>query len=124
MAVGDEVKKRRQQIPLTQAELARQAGITKGYMSQIEAGNAPRPSGDVLYRLAQALGVTVADLLGKKIEPDDPSIPESLLEFSRNADLPIDDFEMLAKIKFRGRQPEHADDWQYIYESIKRSIRG
>lgn len=121
MAIGDRIRQRRDDVKLSAAELARRAGVTKGYVSQIESGQVPRPSGDVLYRLATALGTTVADLLEKEVMPVDEAIPAELLEFANQVDLPADDLEMLAKIKFRGRQPRTVDDWRFLYESIKRT---
>ena len=123
MKLGDRIRALREDLGISQAELARRAEITKGYMSQIESNQAPRPSGAVLFGLAQALGVTVADLLGKRIEPVDHNVPESLRAFAMQEDLPSQDVEMLAQIKFRGQQPQRAEDWRYIYESIKRTIR-
>ena len=122
MAISDRIRERRTDVKMTAAELARRADITKGYVSQIENGLAPRPSGDVLYRIAMALGTTVADLLDKDVQPEIPDMPQGLQQFLDEVDLPAEDAEMLAAIKFRGRQPRTADDWRYLYESIKRTI--
>ena len=112
---------------MSAAELARRATISKGYLSEIEnttgERSAPRPSAEVLYRLATALGTTVADLLEKEVQPAARSIPPDLQEFARAANLPDEDVRMLAQIRFRGEQPRTADDWRFLYESIKRSIR-
>ncbi len=40
-------------------QLAKEAGLTKGFLSQVENGKAPRPSGRVLLALARALGASV-----------------------------------------------------------------
>lgn len=123
MELGDRIRALRKDMGISQTELARRAEITKGYMSQIESNQAPRPSATVLFNVAQALGVTVADLLGRRVEPAEQNIPESLRVFADEAGLPAQDIEMLAQIKFRGQQPQRAEDWRYIYESIKRTIR-
>jgi transcriptional regulator with XRE-family HTH domain len=122
MSVGERIRQRRDEIHMSAAELARRAKITKGYVSQIESGQVPRPSADVLYRLASALGTTIADLLDKEVVPAMTEVPQSLLNFADEAGLPAEDVEMLAGIKFRGRQPRSADDWRFLYESIKRTI--
>ena len=48
---------------MTQEELAKEARVTKLYISQLEAGLLENPSPPVLRRLAKALGVSVGELL-------------------------------------------------------------
>lgn len=124
MALGDRVRQRREERKINATELARHANISKGYLSEIEAGKTPRPSADVLYRLATALGTTIADLLEKEIRPASRDVSHSLREFANEASIPEQDVEMLAQIRFRGTQPATAEDWRFLYESIKRSIGG
>jgi transcriptional regulator with XRE-family HTH domain len=47
---------------MSQAELAGQADVTTNYISRLEGGGAA-PGIDLVARLAQALGVAIADLL-------------------------------------------------------------
>lgn len=122
MALGDRIRKRREEKGISASELARLAEVSKGYVSEIESGQAPRPSADVLYRIATALGTSIADLLEKEIRPRPREIPQSLMEFAQSANIPEEDIEMLAQISFRGGQPTTSEDWRYLYESIKRSI--
>ncbi len=124
MALGDRIKQRRDEKKMSAVALARRAGVSKGYLSELESGRAARPSGDVLYRLATALGTTVADLLGQEIRPTSRDIPEALREFAKETELPEEDVRMLAQIRFRGEQPTTKEDWRYLYESIRRSIPG
>jgi transcriptional regulator with XRE-family HTH domain len=49
---------------LTQEELAFKAKVTPGYVAQLELGIRKNPSLDVVRRLARALGVRLAELLG------------------------------------------------------------
>lgn len=60
---GRTLRKLRTEADLNQAELADRAGITQSAVSQIEKGERA-PSFDVLRRLAAALGVSTAELLG------------------------------------------------------------
>jgi transcriptional regulator with XRE-family HTH domain len=53
----------------SQAELARRAVVTPSYVARLEAGGAA-PGIDLVDRLAQALGVTPADLLPTQTPPD------------------------------------------------------
>jgi transcriptional regulator with XRE-family HTH domain len=57
------VKRVREKRGMTQAELAKKARLTQGYVSKLEAGAQRNPSGAVLKRLAKALGVPVTELL-------------------------------------------------------------
>ena len=104
------------------AELARQAEISKGYLSEIESGQVSRPSGTVLFRVATALGTSIADLLDKEIQPESGRVNSGLLELAEMENLPEGDVQMLAQIRFRGDQPQTVEDWRFLYESIKRSI--
>ena len=122
MALGDRIRQRRDDTGLSAAELARRAGISKGYLSEIESGNTVRPSADVLYRLATALGTTIADLLDREIPAAAARIPPSLQAFAESRRLPDEDLHMLAQICFRGEQPSTADDWWLLYEAIQRSL--
>jgi transcriptional regulator with XRE-family HTH domain len=49
---------------MTQAELAKKAKVTQGYISQLEAGTKTEIGAKVAVRLAAALGVPVTELLG------------------------------------------------------------
>lgn len=126
MALADQIKRRRLEQGLTLAELARRANVSKGYLHRMEnESNAPRPSADVLFRIAFALGTTVGDLLEKQLptpENDLTNIPDSLREFAIAERLSDDDIRMLAQIRYRGEHPRSVDDWKYLYESIKRTI--
>lgn len=58
---GSRVRERRLALGMRQADVARATGISASYLNLIEH-NRRRVAGDVLERLALALGVTVADL--------------------------------------------------------------
>ena len=74
--------------------------------------------------MASTLGTTVADLLGREVEPATREISPVLLQYAREAQLPEADVHMLAAIRYRGEQPRTIADWRYLYESIQRTIRG
>ncbi|MCW5851178.1 MAG: helix-turn-helix domain-containing protein [Anaerolineae bacterium] len=124
MTLGQRVRQRRDEKGLSLSALARASKVSKGYLSQIENDAAPRPSGDTLFKMANALGTTVADLLGREIEPTAREISPVLMDFAREANLPEADIQMLAAIRYRGEQPHTMADWRYLYESIRRTIRG
>lgn len=96
----------RQAADLTQTELARRAGISRAYLAALERGWSsatkapPNPSRQLLAAIAQALGVTLADLRGIQ-----PSLP---LPFQ--SPVPAPDLELLGAAP--GPMPGQASPWQ------------
>jgi transcriptional regulator with XRE-family HTH domain len=121
--VGTRIRHFRQQRELNLSQLAQEAGVSKGYLSALENDpQARRPSADTLYALAKALGVTMADLMGRKVLPAAAQeVPDSLREFAKEDDLPEADVQMLSSIQFRGEQPRTKERWRYIYTAISTS---
>jgi transcriptional regulator with XRE-family HTH domain len=113
----------REERGLSLNQLAAKAGVSKGYLSSLEnEPSARRPSAETLYALANALGVTIADLMGRKLLFETASeVPESLRDFAAELDLPEADVQMLASIQFRGEQPRTKERWRYIYTAIRTS---
>jgi transcriptional regulator with XRE-family HTH domain len=60
MKIGDKIRSLRQQSELTQEELAERAGLTKGFISQIER-DLTSISLDSLIQILDALGTKVSD---------------------------------------------------------------
>ena len=65
--IGDEVRRRREGLDLTGAQLAARAGMAPSAVSQIETGKRT-PSSASVIKLAEALGVEVGDLYPKKAQ--------------------------------------------------------
>ncbi len=61
--VSRSIRERRLLLNLSQADLARLAGVSYRRVQQIEAAEVANPSLRVLYRLANALQADIADLL-------------------------------------------------------------
>jgi len=59
----------REQAGWSLSELARRAGVSKGALSQLEAGQA-NPTVETLWALAQALGVPFSDLTAEPAPPE------------------------------------------------------
>lgn len=119
-AIGTRIRTLRSEKGLSLTELAERAGVSKSYLSTVEHGTGSRPGVAILHKLATALGVTLADVLGRVVQaaPATDEIPESLREFAEAQHLPQVDIEMLAGIKFRGDAPRTAARWQFIYNAI------
>jgi XRE family transcriptional regulator, regulator of sulfur utilization len=71
--VGDTLAGLRQLASLSLDALSRKAGVSKSMLSQIERGQA-NPTVAVVWRLANALGVTMGDLLGNPPAASPPAI--------------------------------------------------
>lgn len=125
--VGERIKLRREEAGLSLNALAHQAGVSKGYLWSLEKGEpSARPSGDTLYRIAEALGTTMSDLLGRRLlsqaQPQ-VEISESLRDFAKREGLTPRDVQMLASVNFRGKRPETHESWALIWGAIKASVR-
>lgn len=107
------------------SELAAKAGISRSHLSELETGNGnvERLSADLLYKIAKALGVTMADLLGRPVlNAPTTNRPPELLRFAKKRGLPEKDIQMLASIEFRGERPKSEEAWAVIYHAIRSSI--
>lgn len=128
--VGRKIANQREIKGLSLPELARKAGISKGYLWQIENGSEPNPSIGVLDKIAKALDTTVADLVGSpKVRSKGTLIPETLppglKEFlearkRRGAPVPEDIVLALAHLETRGAKVTSKDDWEFLYQAIRR----
>jgi transcriptional regulator with XRE-family HTH domain len=123
--LGSRLRELRTRQALSLSEAARRASISKAYLSQLEHGESTQPSYDVLGRIATALGTTAEVLAGRSSANRlwGGRIPDALRAFADNNAVPDGDVSMLAQIHYRGKQPETAEDWAHIYETIKRTIR-
>lgn len=67
---GARLKKRREDLGLTQGQLFEQTGITAAYISQIERAQA-NPTLDMMVKLAQAVGLEAWDMIRPEDENQD-----------------------------------------------------
>jgi DNA-binding XRE family transcriptional regulator len=63
--VASNVKKSRQKSGLSQDQLARKAGIPYSTYLKIESGYTPNPSIQAVLNIAEALGVSIDELVGR-----------------------------------------------------------
>ncbi|MDX2240045.1 MAG: helix-turn-helix transcriptional regulator [Leptolyngbyaceae cyanobacterium bins.302] len=114
---GRQIRERRREEGLSQEELATQVGISRNYLSQIERGQANNLSWHVRECLASALGIS--DGKPDRMVSEDLKLPPGLKEFAQEKKLPHDDIQMLANLKYRGRQPDTKEKWELLYNVIK-----
>jgi transcriptional regulator with XRE-family HTH domain len=124
--IGQTIKRYREEAGMTASELAAKTGLSKSYISELESTltTARGPSAAVLYEIAKALGVAIADLLGKPVlvsrQPNATvKRSSSLDEFGKRFDVPESDLRMLEQIQFRGEVPQTSEAWYVIYQAIK-----
>lgn len=124
--LGRRLRALRREQKLSLSEVARRSGVSKGYLSQLERSAAIRPSADTLFAVSRTLGASAIELYeGPDFTPmagQSSEIPDSLQQFSDEANLPPADISMLAQIHYRGAQPQDKEDWRFLYESIRRSV--
>ena len=82
MNIGHNIRQARVIARLSQEELAKQAGINRTYLSQLENGHSS-PTLDVLGKIARALGMSPTELLA-----DAPSAREPEPQYELDADTP------------------------------------
>lgn len=131
MALAQRLRKIRESKRLSLDEVASRAGISKTYLWELEKDRAgqKKPSADVLLRIATALSVTIADLLGLptvRVQQDSVVLSPSLRAFRDrmarlNTPLSEQDVRDLAVMRFRGGQPQTADEWHQLYLTLDRT---
>ncbi|WP_394435287.1 helix-turn-helix domain-containing protein [Streptomyces sp. SGAir0957] len=111
MNVGPGIRRRRRALELTLAEVARRAGVSVPFLSQVENGRS-RPSMSSLQRIADALDSTAVELLAAAESPRP-------VDVVRAAEAPATDGG--ARPLVRGHQRLHAleftgdHDWDRAY---------
>ena len=118
---------------MTLDQLAKAAGVSKTYVWELEqdTDGTKKPSAELLLKIANALSMTLADLMGlPSVKADNRTVElnESLQEFAermRKLKTPLTEVEIrdLATTRFRGGQPKSADDWHDLYRVLKRSVK-
>lgn len=133
MTLADRIRELREVKEMSLEDLASKAGISKTYLWELEKDStgAKKPSADVLLKIANALSTTIADLMSLpsvKVQKTQVEIPPSLQEFQKRMELlktPLtaEDLRDLAGMRFRGGQPQTADEWNALYLVLIASAR-
>src|SRR5512139_1741369 len=122
--VGERIRKRRNELDWTQERLAKESGLSKGFLSDVEAGK--RSVGaDSLLAIANALGVSMDELM--KPQKGEVHIPASLSQFARSANLTFAQALLLLDLQrqiIAHRSRSKSDDlekvdWKRFYEAVK-----
>ncbi len=120
MDFGTTIRDRRRQEGLSQESLAQQVGISRNYLSQIERGRATNLSWQLRQKLTALLGIQEETPTTTAV--DWSALPEGLEAFAKRVNLPADDVLMLARLRYRGKQPTTAEKWELLYNVIKVTV--
>ena len=100
-------------------------------MSQLENSVSKQPSAEILFKIASALGTTIADLLDKPVRVhstdflvlQEDEIPYGLRrlidERGEALDIREEDVKMLMNIQYRGKQPKSVEEWEHVLRTIR-----
>ena len=122
--LGERVRKRRRALGLTAKALAKAAGVSTSYISQVERGHQKDPSLPALRRLAEALSMDLHALLGAPVPNTEPQpISAALRDLADEYHLNDETVEMLASISIEGHQPSNREDWHFLLLAIRRACR-
>jgi transcriptional regulator with XRE-family HTH domain len=119
------LKKHRARAGLSLAELSSATGISRVYLVRLENDSEANPSLDVLHRLADALDVTIAELVERPsvtIDADSIDIPSTLRAYADEVGLPRQELLTLASIRWRrGEEPQTVERWRFVRDSLRAS---
>lgn len=129
MDIGDNISKYRQIRGLTLPDLATKASVSKAFLWEIESGKSKRPGAEVLFKIAEALEVTIAHLMGKEPGQEardliEPEVNHGLRAFINERKVqgrPLDPEEVksLSYVQLRGGRPTTKEQWSLVYGMLK-----
>lgn len=128
--VGDRIRTIREELKITQDRLAEQAGLSKGFLSEVE-NNKRNISSENLLKLANALGASVDYLLrGEErdtsrkqaitIPPELSQAAEELhLSYAATAELLEAHNSIIARRSDRALKRLGVNDWKRLHAVVK-----
>lgn len=118
--LGLRIRRRRKALGLAAKELARAAGVSPSYVSQLEHGKQDRPSLEVLNALAAALGLPTSELLGEPLAIAVAlDTPPALASLAEELGLDAATITMLTGVNLDGRRPATREGWLLILLAIR-----
>lgn len=132
--VGERIKTRRLELGWTQETLAEKAGISKGFLSDLENGKRS-VSAENLLEIAAVLGLSLDFLMKGEVSASfqsvDVQIPAALSEFAAQEGLTFK--QTLTLLQMRRQILAHRSsstlsgesdfDWRKLYESVRDFIK-
>ena len=131
--IGAKIKALRAERQITLPDLADKAKLSKGLLSKIENSEDSNPSLDTLFKLAEALGITLSNLLEtekvqlKRIVPSEtPAWQKGLVAYLKGIGRVPDPSILNAMYVLRNRKgAKNADleSWKLLYLNIENSFK-
>lgn len=132
--IGGRIRKRRVELSWTQEQLCQRAGISKGFLSDLE-NDKRSVSAENLLDIARALSLSLDYLMtGKASEepPTEVAIPASLAKFAAEERLSLRQTLMLLDMQkqivahrsAKKKEGLEAVDWRKFYEGVKEFLEG
>ncbi len=128
-SVGERIKARRLELGWTQEELCKKAGISTGFLSDLE--NKKRSvSAETLLDIARVLSLSLDYLMkgdAAQVQSEEVQIPASLSDFAKSENISFIQALMLLDMQrqiIAHRSTSKADDlqnvnWKSFYDSVK-----
>ena len=133
--VGERIKQGRINIGWTQARLAREASLSKSFISDLENGKT-RASGDNLLKITEILGVSLDYLMkghgGEEVvAPKTLEIPIELSKVAEELNIPFGEVlvvlevqrSLVARRNSRQKHTMSEDDWKQLFENLRSFMR-
>src|ERR1700722_2640470 len=129
--VGDRIREIREEMRMNQEQLAERAGLSKGFLSDVE-NNKRNISSENLLKIANVLGASVDYLLRGEVtetaNPEPVIIPPELsqaaeeLELSYAATIELLEAHrsVMARRSNKGLRKFSVDDWRKLHEALKK----
>lgn len=132
--VGERIRKRRLKLGWTQEQLCQKAGISKGFLSDLE-NDKRSVSAENLLDIARALSLSLDYLMTGKASEEQPTevaIPATLAKFAAEERLSLRQTLMLLDMQkqivahrsARKKEGLKAVDWRRFYEGVKEFLEG
>lgn len=131
--IGGKIRTLRAEKQITLPDLADKAKLSKGLLSKIENSEDSNPSLDTLFKLAEALDVTLSELLEtekvqlKRIVPSEPPAwQKGLISYLKGIGRTPDPNILHAMYVLRHRKAAKGADlesWKLLYLNIENSFK-
>lgn len=130
-SIGDRIREVREELRMTQDQLAERASLSKGFLSDVE-NNKRNIGSQNLLKIANVLGASVDYLLrgeasdsavaGPVVIPQELSQAAEELELSYAATIELLEAHrsVIARRSNRGLRKFGVEDWKKLHEAIKR----
>ncbi len=128
---GDRIRELREKQKMTQDQLATQADISKGFLSDVENNNR-NISSQSLLRIANALGTSVdyllsgavAEVVSKRPVVIPPNLSQAAaqlnLTYNRTLELLDAHDSVFARRSNKSRSEFTVEDWKKLYQAVKK----